>query len=61
MALHHLNFYNKYLVVADKPMPKSLTELMLNEMVLVDIPFMVFSSFQKTIELDKKDTILQYL
>lgn len=61
VALHHINFYLKHLQVPDKPLPKSLNELILNEMVLVNIPFLVFSNFNKTIELEAGAKIMSYL
>jgi hypothetical protein len=61
VSLCHLNFYKKYLEVPDKPLPKSLNELMLNELTLINTAFMVFSVFKKTIRLDPPEKVNGYL
>lgn len=42
-------------------MPRSLSELFLNELLLVNIAFMVFTHFDKTVELDEPMKIQSYL
>lgn len=60
-ALHHLNFYNQHLNKPDKAIPKALDELMMNELTLVNIAFMVFAGYKKTITLAPASTIKAYL
>lgn len=61
ITLHHLNFYNGHLNKPDKTIPKALDELISNEMTLVNIPFMFFSGYKKTITLTTPSTITNYL